>query len=63
VLYTQYVYPFQLAALVLLIAIIAAITLTMRRRPGLKVQDISSQVAVQAKDRVRLVDMPSERES
>ncbi len=62
VLYTQYVYPFQLAAIVLLIAIIAAITLTMRRRPGLKVQDISSQVAVRAADRVRLVNMPVERE-
>jgi NADH-quinone oxidoreductase subunit J len=62
VLYTQYVYPFQLAAIVLLIAIVAAITLTMRRRPGLKVQDISSQVAVRAADRVRLVDIPTERE-
>ena len=39
-LYTKYVYPFELAAIVLLIAIVAAITLTMRRRPGLKVQDI-----------------------
>ncbi len=62
VLYTEYVYPFQLAAIVLLIAIIAAITLTMRRRPGLKVQDIASQVAVRAADRVRLVNMPVERE-
>ena len=62
VLYTEYVYPFQLAAIVLLIAIIAAITLTMRRRPGQKVQDISSQVAVRAADRVRLVNMPVERE-
>ena len=62
VLYTEYVYPFQLAAIVLLIAIIAAITLTMRRRPGHKVQDIASQVAVRAADRVRLVNMPVERE-
>ncbi len=62
VLYTQYVYPFQLAAVILLIAIIAAITLTLRRRPGLKVQDISSQVAAQARDRVRVVRMPVERE-
>ncbi len=62
VLYTEYVYPFQLAAIVLLIAIIAAITLTMRRRPGLKAQDIASQVAVRAADRVRLVNMPVERE-
>jgi NADH-quinone oxidoreductase subunit J len=62
VLYTQYVYPFQLAAVVLLIAIIAAITLTMRRRPGLKTQDIARQVAARAGDRVRLVKMPVERE-
>jgi NADH-quinone oxidoreductase subunit J len=62
VLYTEYVYPFQLAAVVLLIAIVAAISLTMRRRPGLKVQDISAQVSARAADRVRLVSMPPERE-
>jgi NADH-quinone oxidoreductase subunit J len=61
VLYTQYAYPFQLAAIVLLISIVAAITLTLRRRPGLKVQDIAGQVAVEAADRVRLVSMPPER--
>ena len=62
VLYTEYVYPFQLAAVVLLIAIIAAITLTMRKRPGQKVQDISRQVSVRSRDRVRIVKMPTERE-
>ena len=62
VLYTEYVYPFQLAAIVLLIAIIAAITLTMRKRPGQKVQDIGQQVSVRAADRVRLVEVPTERE-
>ena len=62
VLYTEYAYPFQLAAVVLLIAIIAAIALTMRHRPGLKLQDISRQVSVQAKDRMRIVQMPTERE-
>jgi NADH-quinone oxidoreductase subunit J len=62
VLYTEYVYPFQLAAIVLLIAIVAAISLTLRRRPGHKVQDISAQVTVRAADRVRLVGMPAERE-
>jgi NADH-quinone oxidoreductase subunit J len=62
VLYTDYVYPFQLAAIVLLIAIVAAISLTMRQRPGVKVQDIARQVAVKAADRVRLVSMPPERE-
>jgi len=55
VLYTQYVYPFELAAVLLLVAIVAAIALTMRRRPGLKPQDVAKQVAVRRQDRVRLV--------
>jgi NADH-quinone oxidoreductase subunit J len=46
--------------MVLLVAIIAAITLTLRRRPGYKQQDISAQVAVRAADRVRLVKMDAE---
>jgi len=62
VLYTEYVYPFQLAAVVLLIAIVAAITLTMRRRPGQKVQDIRRQVSVRPEDCVRIVQMPTERD-
>lgn len=61
VLYTEHVYAFEIAAAVLLLAIVAAITLTMRKRPGLKVQDIASQVAVRAKDRVRIVKMDAER--
>jgi len=60
VLYTEHVYAFELAAFVLLLAIIAAIVLTMRRRPGLKVQDISAQVSVNRDDRVRLVKMDAE---
>lgn len=60
VLYTEHVYAFEIAAVILLLAIVAAITLTMRKRPGLKVQDISAQVAVRAKDRVRIVKMDSE---
>jgi NADH-quinone oxidoreductase subunit J len=63
VLYTKYVYPFELAAVLLLVAIVAAIALTMRKRPGHKVQDISKQVAVQARDRVRIVKMESEKRS
>ncbi len=59
VLYTEYVYAFELAAVVLLLAMVAAITLTMRRRPGLKVQNIAAQVAVRRDDRVRLVKMDS----
>ena len=48
-------------AVILLLAIVAAITLTMRRRPGLKVQDIAKQVAVRAKDRIRVVKMDAEK--
>ena len=59
-LYTQYLYPFEIAAVILLVAIVAAITLTMRERPGQKVQDIGKQVAVRAKDRVRVVKMDAE---
>ncbi len=62
VLYTDYVYPFQLAAIVLLVAMVAAIALTMRRRAGLKTQDVSRQVAVRREDRVRLVKVEAERE-
>jgi NADH-quinone oxidoreductase subunit J len=60
-LYDDYVLPFQLAAVVLLVAIVAAIVLTMRHRPGLKQQDVSAQVAVRKRDRVRLVDVESEK--
>jgi NADH-quinone oxidoreductase subunit J len=59
VLYTNYVLPFQLAAVVLLIAIVAAIVLTMRKRPGYKQQDIAAQVAVRREDRVRIVKVES----
>ena len=59
-LYTQYLYPFEIAAVILLVAIVAAITLTMRDRPGQKVQDVGKQVAVRAKDRVRIVKMDAE---
>ena len=61
VLYTKYAYPFELAAVLLLVAIVAAIALTMRKRPGHKVQNISAQTAVRAKDRVRIVKMAAER--
>ena len=61
VLYTRYAYPFELAAVLLLVAIVAAISLTMRRRAGLKQQDIARQVAVRPEDRVRLVKMDAEK--
>src|SRR3569833_493534 len=63
ILYTKYVYPFELAAVLLLVAIVAAIALTMRSRSGHKVQDISKQVAVRAADRVRIVKMEAEKRS
>ncbi len=63
VIYTKYVYPFELAAVLLLVAIVAAIALTMRKRPGHKVQDISAQVAVKAADRMRIVKMDAEKRS
>jgi len=59
-LYTQYLYPFEVAAVILLVAIVAAITLTMRRRPGQKLQDVGRQVAVRARDRIRVVKMDTE---
>lgn len=57
VLYTEHVYAFEIAGMILLLAIVAAITLTMRRRPGLKQQDIARQVSVNRGDRVRLVNV------
>ncbi len=62
VLYTQHVYAFEIASVVLLLAIVAAITLTMRKRPGLKVQDVTKQVAVRREDRVRIVKVESSKE-
>ena len=61
VLYTEHVYAFEIAAVILLLAIVAAITLTMRKRPGIKTQNIAAQVAVRAKDRVRVVKMDAEK--
>ncbi|HEB56836.1 MAG TPA: NADH-quinone oxidoreductase subunit J [Gammaproteobacteria bacterium] len=60
VLYTDYVYPFEIAAVILLVAIIAAITLTLRRRPNTKHQQPADQIAVKRNDRVRMVKMKAE---
>ena len=60
VLYTEHVYAFEIAAVILLLAMVAAITLTMRKRPGLKRQNIAEQVAVRASDRIRIVKMDTE---
>jgi NADH-quinone oxidoreductase subunit J len=60
-LYTEYVYPFEIAAVVLLVAIVAAIALTHRRRRETKYQDPGLQVKVRPEDRLRIVAMPSEK--
>ena len=59
-LYTRYAYPLELAAVLLLVAIVAAIVLTLRHRPGYKQQNISAQVAVRRADRLRVVKMDPE---
>jgi len=59
-IYVDYVYPFEIAAVVLLVAIIAAIALTHRQRRKSKHQDPGAQVKVRREDRVRLVSMASE---
>jgi NADH:ubiquinone oxidoreductase subunit 6 (chain J) len=59
-LYVDYVYPFEIAAVLLLVAIIAAIALTMRRRKDTKYIDPADQVKVRRQDRIRLVSMPAE---
>jgi len=62
VLYTDYAYAFELAAVVLLVAIIAAIALTLRGRKDRRGQDPAEQVKVRREDRVRLVSMPAEKD-
>ena len=59
VLYSQYIYPLEIAAVILLVAIIAAIALTLRERKDSKRSNPSEQVRVKAKDRVTLVKMKS----
>ena len=61
VLYTVYVYPFEIASVILLVAIVAAIALTLRRREGRRGQRPEEQVRVRREDRVRLVSMPAVR--
>jgi NADH-quinone oxidoreductase subunit J len=61
VLYTDYVFPFELSAVILLVAIIAAIALTHRAPRTSKRQDPASQVKVRRGDRLRVLDMPAEK--
>lgn len=60
VLYTEYLLQFEVAAVILLVAIIAAISLTLRRRPNTKHQNIDDQVAVKKADRLNVVSMPAQ---
>src|SRR5882672_5287757 len=61
-IYVDYVYPFEIAAVILLVAIIAAIALTHRVRRESKHQDPGMQVKVRRQDRVRLLDLPIEKQ-
>lgn len=60
-IYTEYIYAFELAAVILLVAIVAAIALTLRRRTGGKSMNPADQVVVKRADRIRMVSMPSEK--
>jgi len=59
-IYTVYAYPFEIAAVILLVGIVAAIALTLRRREGTRTQNPAKQVQATAEGRVRLVSMPAE---
>jgi NADH-quinone oxidoreductase subunit J len=63
VLYTDYLLPFELASVILLVAIVAAIALTLRTRKGAKAQDVGAQVRVKRDDRLKIVSMPAEKET
>jgi NADH-quinone oxidoreductase subunit J len=60
-IYSDYVYPFELASIILLVAIIAAISLTYRGRKVSKATDPAKQVLVKAKDRLRVLQMTAEK--
>ena len=60
-LYTEYVYPFEIAAVILLVAIVAAIALTLRHRKQTRYMDVAAQLGVRRADRVRIVSMPAEK--
>jgi NADH-quinone oxidoreductase subunit J len=62
VLYTDYALAFEIAAVILLVAIVSAIALTLRRRKDSRYQDPSRQVRARREERVRLVSMPAEKD-
>jgi len=59
-LFSKYILPFETAAVILTVALVIAVMLTLRRRPGTKHQDPARQVAVRREDRVRLVKVKAE---
>lgn len=59
-LYTDYLLPFEFAAVILTVAVVAAVMLTLRRRPGVKTQNPNRQTMVKAADRMRMVKMAAE---
>ena len=61
-IYTDYVYPFELASVILLVALIAAVVLNLRQRRDNKQLNPAEQIAIKRKNRVRIVSMPSEKE-
>ncbi|HEY0332085.1 MAG TPA: NADH-quinone oxidoreductase subunit J [Stenotrophomonas sp.] len=60
-LFTQFLLPFEFAAVILTVAVIAAVMLTLRKRTGIKTQDPSVQTRVKSKDRLRIVKMAVEK--
>lgn len=60
-LFTEFLLPFEFAAVILTVAVIAAVMLTLRKRQGIKTQDAGAQTRVKAGDRLRIVKMPAEK--
>jgi NADH-quinone oxidoreductase subunit J len=60
-LYTQYLLPFEIAALILTVGVVAAVALTLRQRSDMRHESASQQVAVNPRDRIRIVKMATER--
>ena len=61
-LFTDYIYPFEIAGSILLVAMVAAISLTLRKRPGVRTPKVEKQVAVHREGHVRLVKMKAEKQ-
>jgi NADH-quinone oxidoreductase subunit J len=59
-LFSEYILPFEIAAVILTLAIVAAVALTLRRRPNVRTQDPVKQAATRKEDRLRLVDLPNQ---